>query len=98
MRLEVYLSPAFQVALPSSHLLIELEENWATVMGLLHHLLKQYGERIKPLLFEKDGTSILSGLMVMVNDQTFTGIALNRQEVRIMDKDKVSLLYFVSGG
>jgi len=97
-QIEVDLSPAFQVALPSSHLLIELEESETTVKALLHRLLKEYGEKIKPLLFEKEGDAILSGLMVMVNDRTFTGTALNQQEVRLVDKDKVSLLYFVSGG
>ena len=96
--IEIDLSPAFQTALPSSHLLIELEENEATVKGLLHRLLKEYGEKIKPFLFEKEGDAILSGLMVMVNDRTFTGSALNQQVVQLMDKDKVSLLYFVSGG
>jgi hypothetical protein len=98
IQIKVDLSPAFQIALPSSHLFLDLEENEATVKGLLYRLLKNFGEKIRPLLFEREGDSILSGLMVMVNDRTFTGTALNQQDVRLVDKDKVSLLYFVSGG
>ena len=98
IEIEVDLSPAFQAALPCSRLSIKLEPNEATVKGLLHHLSKEYREKVKPLLFEQEGTSILSGLMVMVNERIFTGTALNQQDIPLMDKDKVSLLYFVSGG
>ena len=98
IQIEVDLSPVFRVALPSLHLFLDLEENEATVKGLLSRLLKEHGEKARPLLFEKEGTSILSGLMIMVNDRTFTGTALNQQDVRLVDKDEVSLLYFVSGG
>jgi hypothetical protein len=98
IRIEVDLSPAFERVLPTSHLSIDLKESEATVNGFLCRLLSEYGEKIRPLLFEREGDSILSGLMVMVNHRTFTGTALNQQEVRLVDKDKVSLLYFISGG
>lgn len=98
VKIDVELSPVFQAAHLPSHLTLELEENESTVKGLLFHLLKEYGEKIKPLLFEKGEDSILSGLMIMVNDKTFTGTALNKEIMELRDKDKVSLLYFVSGG
>ena len=98
MKIEVELSPAFQIALQSSHLFIELEEEEGTVKGLLRRLSSESGGKINPLLFEEGGNSILSGLMVMVNNRVFTGTALNEQVVRLRDRDKVSLLYFVSGG
>jgi sulfur carrier protein ThiS len=34
----------------------------------------------------------------MVNNRVFTGNALNKQVIPLQDRDKVSLLYFVSGG
>jgi hypothetical protein len=98
IQIEADLSPAFQGTLPSLHLFVELKENEATVKRLFYRLVNEYGEKIRPLLFEKDGDSVLSGLMVMVNDRTFTGTALNRQDMPLMDRDKVSLLYFISGG
>ena len=98
LKIEVDLSPAFQAALPCSKFSVKLEPDEATVRGLLHQVSKEYGEKIRPLLFEKEETSILSGLMVLVNDRIFTGTALNQEDIPLMDKDKVSLLYFVSGG
>jgi len=34
----------------------------------------------------------------MINNRTFTGSDLNRQEIRLAEGDKVSLLYYMSGG
>jgi sulfur carrier protein ThiS len=34
----------------------------------------------------------------MVNDRVLTGTALSQQGVELQDGDKVSLLYFISGG
>jgi len=96
--IEVDLSPAFQSACSLSHFSVELVEEEITVKGLLRCLSGKWGEKMKSLLFEKDEDAVLSGLMVMVNDQTFTGTALNQQSVPLRDRDKVSLLYFVSGG
>ena len=98
LKIDVEFSPAFEAACFSSHLSVELEEKEATVKGLLFRLLKEYGEGLKPLLFEKGEDSILSGLMVMVNDKAYTGTAVNQQVIPLHDNDKVSLLYFVSGG
>jgi hypothetical protein len=33
-----------------------------------------------------------------VNNRIFTGTAINQEVVELHDRDKVSLLYFVSGG
>ena len=98
MKIDVELSPVFQTACSSLYLTYDLKEEEATVKGLLRRISEEWGEKIHPLLFEKGGDSILSGLMVMVNDRTFTGTALNQQTVPLHSGDKVSLLYFVSGG
>ncbi len=98
LRIEVELSAAFQASLESPHVVLELGEDEATVKGLLHRLARESGGKIDSLLFEGGGDSILPGLMVMVNNRVFTGNALNKQVVPLQDRDKVSLLYFVSGG
>jgi hypothetical protein len=98
LKIDVEFSSVFEAVCLSTPLSVEFEEREATVKGLLFRLLKEYGEKIKPLLFEKGKDSILPGLMVMVNDRVFTGTILNQQVVELHDKDKVSLLYFVSGG
>ncbi|MCK4792646.1 MAG: MoaD/ThiS family protein [Desulfobacteraceae bacterium] len=98
LKIKVELSPVFQTALQSSNVVVELGENEGTVKGLLHRLARESEGKINSLLFEEGGDSILSGLMVMVNNRVFTGTALNEQMIRLRDKDKVSLLYFVSGG
>jgi sulfur carrier protein ThiS len=98
LKIEVEFSPAFQIALQSSHLFIELGEDEGTVHGLLRRLSREYGDKIDSLLFEGGEHVILPGLMVMVNDRVFTGTALNQQVVPLQQGDKVSLLYFVSGG
>jgi hypothetical protein len=98
LKIDVELSPAFGSSRLSSPLSVELEEGEATVKSLLYCLGRMGGERSKSLLFEEGGESVLSGLMVMVNNRIFTGTALNQQVVELHDRDRVSLLYFVSGG
>ena len=66
--------------------------------GLFERLLREHGEKIRPLLFAREEEEILSGLMVMINNRTFTGSDLNRREIRLAEGDKVSLLYYMSGG
>lgn len=98
LKIEVELSPVFQTAFRSSSVLIELDEDEGTVKGLLRRLSSESEGKISSLLFEEGSDSVLPGLMVMVNNRMFTGPALNEQVVRLQDKDRVSLLYFVSGG
>lgn len=98
MKIDVELSPAFESSCLSSPLSVELEEGEATVKSLLHRLGRMGGERSKSILFEEGGESVLSGLMVIVNNRIFTGTAINQEVVELHDRDKVSLLYFVSGG
>lgn len=98
LKIEVELSSVFQTAFQSSSILIELDEDEGTVKGLLSRLSHESGGKISSLLFEEGSDSVLPGLMVMVNNRVFTGPALNEQVIRLQDKDKVSLLYFVSGG
>ena len=98
MKIDVELSSAFESSRLPSPLSVELEEGEANVKSLLRRLGRMGGERSKSLLFEEGGESVLSGLMVMVNNRVFTGTAINQQDVELHDRDKVSLLYFVSGG
>jgi hypothetical protein len=37
-------------------------------------------------------------LMVMVNDRVLTGTSLNQGVVELHEKDRVNLMYFISGG
>ncbi len=97
-KIEVEFSPAFQSRLSLERQTLELEEGRSTVKDLLALLAEEHGEKIRSLLFGRGEEEILSGLMVMINDRTFTGSALNRQEIRLGDGDRVSLLYFMSGG
>jgi sulfur carrier protein ThiS len=98
LTIDVELSSVFEGAGLSRYLSVEMEEQEATVKGLLHRLSEIGGDKIKPFLFEKGGESVLPGLMVMVNDRVLTGTALSQQGVELQDRDKVSLLYFISGG
>jgi hypothetical protein len=98
MKIEIEFSPLFVSIARAQHLSIKLEGSEATVQGVLHHLSRAYGEKMRALLFEKGKDAILPGLMVLVNDQTYTGVALGQRSVPLVEGDKVSLLYFVSGG
>ena len=97
-KIDVEFSAAFVPISGSEHFSMELEENEATVQGVLSRLAKEYGERMTDLLFEKGQKDILSGLMVTVNDKVYTGTALNQERVQLHEGDRVDLLYFVSGG
>jgi sulfur carrier protein ThiS len=98
LKIDLELSSAFEAACGVRHLLFQLDEEEATVTTLLRRLCLTLGERMKPLLFEKGDESILSGLMVMINDRVVTGTSLNQADVRLRGGDRVSLMYFVSGG
>ena len=98
MKIEVEFSPPFQSLLSLERQTLILEEGRSTVKDLFERLLREHGEKIRPLLFAQKEDEILSGLMVMINNRTFTGSDLNRQEIRLAEGDKVSLLYFMSGG
>ncbi len=98
MKIEVEFSPAFQSRLSLEHQSVTLDQDRSTLKDLFVRLAQEHGEKVMPLLFEPDKDEILSGLMVMVNDRTFTGNALNQKEVRLEEGDRVNLLYFMSGG
>ena len=98
LKVEVEFSPPFQSRLSLTHLTLWIEEDRSTVKGLFERLVEEHGERIRSLLFGQKEDEILTGLMVMINNRTFTGSALNQQDIQLRDGDKVSLLYFMSGG
>jgi len=98
MKIEVEFSPAFQSRLSLERQILTLAEGRSTVKDLLDRLAQEHGGKIRPLLFGPEENEILSGLVVMVNDRTFTGNALNQKEIRLEEGDRVHLLYFMSGG
>ena len=98
LKIDLELSSAFEAACGVRHLLFDLDEDEGTVNTLLQRLCQALGEKMRPLLFEEGKESILSGLMVVINDRVFTGTGLNQAVVRLNDGDRVSLMYFVSGG
>jgi sulfur carrier protein ThiS len=98
MKIEVEFSPPFQSRLSLERQTVILEEGRSTVKDLFDRLVREHRGKIRPLLFAKNEDEILSGLMVMINNRTFTGSDLNRQETRLAEGDRVSLLYFMSGG
>ncbi|MDI7259104.1 MAG: MoaD/ThiS family protein [Thermodesulfobacteriota bacterium] len=98
IEVEVELSPVFQTICSAKHLSVKLREDETTGKALLRHLSSVYGEKMEALLFEKGEDEVISGLMVMINDRIFTGNALNQKDIPLQDRDKVNLLYFVSGG
>jgi len=75
-----------------------LGKNKSSLKDLLHRLSEETHGRIDSLLFEKENDRILSGLMVQVNDQCYTGNTLNQKQVYLNDKDTVHLMYYISGG
>ena len=98
MKIEVEFSPAFQSRLSLERQTLILEEGRSTVKDLFDELVREHGGKIRPLLFAEREDEILSGLMIMINNRTITGSDLNRQEIRLAEGDRVSLLYFMSGG
>ena len=98
IRLALYFSPAFHMAWPHWPSQIELGPSGGSLRRLLHDLAECCSEKGRTLLHDPQNGSILSGLMLMVNNRVFTGTAINQQDVELHDGDRVSLLYFVSGG
>lgn len=98
VKVVVEFSPAFQSRLAFERQTLTLEEDRSTIKGLFERLAQEHGGKIRPLLFGPKEDEILSGLMVMINDRIFTGNALNQQEFRLGEGDRVNLLYFMSGG
>ena len=97
MKIEVEFSPVFQSRLSLERQILNIEGQ-STLNDLFDRLAEVHQGKIKPLLFTPKGDEILSGLMVMINNHIFTGSALNQREIRLREGDKVSLLYFMSGG
>lgn len=97
-RVRVEYSSVFHSAGAPYESSFDLGDEESTVTGLLLRLSREYGDRMRDLLFEKGKGCIVPGLMVLVNDRTYTGVALNQTEVPLSEGDRVSLLYFVSGG
>lgn len=98
VRVEIDLSPAFHKAFPSRAFTLEIPDEKASLWNLLRHLGSKAGSEGERLLFRKGKEEILPGLMVMVNDRTFSGVELNGKDVLLRDGDRINLLYFVSGG
>ncbi len=98
VKIEVEFSPLFQSRLSLERQTLTLEESQSTVKDLFERLAQEHGGKIMPLLFDPGEDEILSGLMVLINGRIFTGSALNQEEIRLGEGDRVNLLYFMSGG
>ncbi len=94
----VVFSPVFRAVLQCGGREVALPEADASVRGLLLQLSTDSSGKIDKLVFEKGCQEVSPGLMVQVNDRTYTGNALNREPVWLADGDTVSLLYYISGG
>lgn len=98
VRVDVELSYVFRLFFPLSKFRMDIPGDAPDLRQLLDRLYRQSDGRVARLLFEEGGSTVLSGLMVMVNDRTYTGNEINRESIRLHEEDKVSLLYFISGG
>jgi len=98
VRIEVEFSPAFQSCLSLKRQSLTLEEGRSTVKDLFDRLVQEHGGKLRRLLFDPQEDKILSGLMVMINNRTFTANDLNQRDIQLGEGDTVNLLYFLSGG
>jgi hypothetical protein len=98
VKVDVELSFAYRPYFPHSKFRVDFPGDHPDLRQLLDRLHQASDGRIVRLLFEEDGTSVLSGLMVMINDRVYTGNEINRENVGLHDGDRVELLYFISGG
>ena len=96
--IKVVFSPVFRAIFHCPEHDVVLPKKDASIRGLLFQLSTASAGKIDKLVFEKERALISTGLMVQVNDRTYTGNALNRQSVSLRDQDIVSLLYYISGG
>ena len=95
---KIIFSPVFRNILGRSQCTISLDENNCSLKDLLHRLSEETHGRIDSLLFGKENDRILSGLMVQVNDQRYTGNTMNQKQIVLRDDDTVHLMYYISGG
>ena len=95
---KVIFSPVFRTIFHCRERGIILAKKDASIHSLLSQLSDDSGGKIDKLVFENEREAISAGLMIQVNDRTYTGNALNQRTVSLRDQDVVSLLYFISGG
>jgi hypothetical protein len=98
VKVDVELSYVYRLFFPLARFPMYIPDDAPDLRQLLDRLCRQSDGRAARLLFEEDGSTVLAGLMVMVNDRTYTGNEINRENIRLHEGDKVSLLYFISGG
>ena len=98
MAVKVIFSPVFRTQLHRPGCSMILEKEQMNMLALLQQLSRETGGQVDALLFEKNRDMVSAGLLVLVNDRTYTGTALNQQRVPLADNDVVSLLYYISGG
>ena len=76
----------FQISLPQT-----------SIFGdLLNQLTQTYGDALKPYLFEKDGKTLASHIMFMVNGRNIR--FLNKEKTVLHDNDDITILLPAGGG
>ena len=80
---KIIFSPVFRNRLNLSQCTISLEKDKCSLKDLLYRVSEETHGRIDALLFEKGNDRILSGLMVQVNDQRYTGTTLNQKQISL---------------
>ena len=95
---QIIFSPVFRAYFHSHERKLTMEKVNPTVIDLLRQLSQETAGKMDALIFEKNRKAISAGLMVQVNDQTYTGTALNQKRVPLNAKDVVTLMYYISGG
>ena len=93
----VRLGLLIRAKLPDHNLSVSLPAEHNSIKHLLKMVANQTGGKIDRFLFEKDAR-ILSGLMVKINEEIYTGTEMNQKDIAIENGDIVDLLYYISGG
>ena len=76
----------FQISVPQNY----------TFGDLLNELIETYGEKLRPYVFEKDGKTLVSHIMFLVNGRNIR--FLNKKETVLQDDDNVTILLPAGGG
>ena len=63
---------------------------------LLNELTKTYGDKLRPYVFEKDGKTLASHMMFMINGRNIN--FLNKEKTILQDNDDVTILLPAGGG
>jgi molybdopterin converting factor small subunit len=83
---EIFGNWKFQVSLPEE----------STFEDLIKELIRTYGERLRPYLFDQNGKTLASHLMFMVNGRNIR--FLEKEKTILHNEDLVTILMPAGGG